>query len=256
MEEYKIDSLVTPQETAYFIIMLIISIFFYLILVISVIGIIYAAIIALCLFFVQGLAVGNIRQNSVKITREQFGDIYSKVEEYSNKLNLKKVPDVYLMQSGGLLNAFATRFIFNDIVVIYSDVLEMAYEQGEAAVEFIIAHELAHVKRNHLSKKKYIVLAEIIPYLGLAYSRGCEATCDRIAATITDKLPLDGLMVLTAGKKLYKKVDSKILIANASQEKGFWGWFAEISSTHPSLATRIKYIADMSHTKETNNEFA
>ena len=200
-------------------------------------------VIGLIVFILQGVSVGTIRQNSVKITAEQFGDIYKKVEEYSKKLNLKKIPDVYLMQSGGLLNAFATRFLFKDLVVIYSDILELAYEQGENAVNFIIAHELAHVKRKHLSKQKYIVCAELIPFLGLAYSRACETTCDQIATALTEKLPLDGLLVLAAGKKLYKNVDTNLFISNSSKEKGFWGWLAEISSTHPSLATRIKHLS-------------
>ena len=245
MEEKEINSLVTEREIAYFVLMLTLSLVFYFFLFISIIGAFYVLFFAIFFFFMQGISIGSIRQNSVKITPEQFGDIYSKVEEYSKKLNLKKVPDVYLMQSGGLLNAFATRFLFKDIVVIYSDILELAYEQGENAVNFIIAHELAHVKRKHLSKQKYIICAELIPFLGLAYSRACETTCDQIATALTDKLPLDGLMVLAAGKKLYKKVDTDLFISNASKEKGFWGWCAEICSTHPNLATRIKHLANM-----------
>jgi Zn-dependent protease with chaperone function len=198
----------------------------------------------------QGIAIGSIRQNSVKITQVQFGDIYNKVVEYSKNLNLKKVPDVYVMQSGGILNAFATRFLFKDVVVIYSDILELAYEQGENAVNFVIAHELAHIKRGHLSKKKYIVCAEIIPFLGTAYSRACETTCDKLAAAVTGKLPLEGLLVLAAGKKLYKKVDPKLFLLNATQDKGFWDWFAEACSTHPSLVTRIKQLANMNLKRE------
>lgn len=243
MEEKKMQNLVTERETAYYIIMLMISLLIYFLLFISIIGGIYVVCFAIFFFIVQGISIGSIRQNSVKITPEQFGDIYNKVEEYSKRLNLKKIPDVYLMQSGGLLNAFATRFLFKDIVVIYSDILELAYEQGENAVNFIIAHELAHVKRKHLSKQKYIICAELIPFLGLAYSRACETTCDQIATALTEALPLDGLLVLAAGKKLYKKVDTNAFISNAAQERGFWGWFAEVSSTHPSLATRIKHLS-------------
>lgn len=245
MEEREIQDLVTDREVAYFVIMLMVSILIYFLLFISIIGIVYVLILGLFFFFIHGVSIGSIRQNSVKITPEQFGDIYSKVEEYSKKLKLKKIPDVYLMQSGGLLNAFATRFLFKDIVVIYSDVLELAYEQGENAVNFIIAHELAHIKRKHMSKKKYIICAELIPFLGLAYSRACETTCDQIATILTDKLPLDGLLVLAAGKKLYKKVNSDLFVADADKERGFWNWLAEVSSTHPTLATRVKHLSKM-----------
>ena len=245
MEKIDVKKFVTKKENFYFGLMLTVSLLIYLILTVSIVGIFYVLIFALFIFIMQGLAVGQLRQNSVKITDEQFPDIYEKIKKYAAQLDLKEVPSVYLMQSGGLLNAFATRFLFKDIVVIYSDILELAYEQGENAVEFIIAHELAHVKRRHLSKMKYIACAQLIPFLGLAYSRACESTCDRIATVLTSKLPIDGLLVLCAGKKLYKKVDAGVFVKNAQREKGYWGWVAEICSTHPNLSTRIANIAKM-----------
>ena len=253
MEKENFQKFVSKKETLYFALMLIISLLFYIILFIGLIGIIYIMAIGLFLFITQGLAIGHIRQNSVKITENHFGDIYAKIKQYSEILSLETIPDVYLMQSGGVLNAFATRFLFQDVIVIYSDILELAYEQGENAVNFIIAHELAHIKRNHLSKMKYIACAMIIPFLNSAYSRACETTCDRIAMELTKELPIDGLLVLVAGTKLYKKVDTKLFVTNAEAEKGFWGWFAEICSSHPNLATRIKNLANIDVPKITDN---
>lgn len=245
MEKINIEKYVTKEENIFFYLMLIISILLYILLTISLVGIFYIAIFAIFMFMMQGIAIGQLRQNAIKITNEQFPDIYEKIEKYSKVLDLKEIPSIYLLQSGGLLNAFATRFLFKDIVVIYSDILELAYEQGENALEFIIAHELAHIKRKHLSKMKYIACAQIIPFLGLAYSRACEYTCDRIAAAITPKLPIDGLLVLCAGKKLYKQVNTEVFIKNAKQERNYWERMAEFLSTHPSLSARIEKIANM-----------
>ena len=122
MEKIDVSRLIASKENVYFIFMLLISLLTYFILFISIIGAFYVMFFALFLFIMQGLAIGSIKQNSVKITEEQFGDIYNKVKDFSDKLGLESVPDVYLMQSGGLLNAFATRFLCKDIVVIYSDV--------------------------------------------------------------------------------------------------------------------------------------
>lgn len=230
---------ISGKENFYFSIMLIFSIFVYLFLFTSRIGIAYVISFAICILFMQGLMIGGIKQNAVKITERQFPDIYAKIQEYSNKLNIKKVPDAYLIQSGGLLNAFATRFCFRNFMVIYSDILELAYEQGEGAVNFIIAHELAHIQRGHLTKAKWIIPANIIPFLGWAYSRARETTCDNIASAIAPEAKTDGLMLLIAGKKLYKNVNLDALIDTAKYEGGFWVWFAEICSTHPNLVKRI-----------------
>ena len=251
MEKINVTSLVETKENVYFCLMLAFSIMLYLVLFVSIIGIFYVLSIALFLFIIQGLAIGGIQRNAVKISKDQLPDIYEKFQEYSSKLGLEKVPDIYLMQAGGLLNACATRFLFKDIVIIYSDILEMAYEQGENAVNFVIAHELAHVKRGHLSKMKYIACAQLIPFLGNAYSRACEHTCDRIASVLTNKLPIDGLLVLAAGKKLYNKINSAQFVSDAGT--GFWCWCAEICSTHPSLATRVKRIANIQNAKCTDS---
>ena len=55
----------------------------------------------------------------------------------------------------------------------------------------------------------------------------------------------EGLLLLLAGKKLYKKVDIKNLLETASSDYGFFAWLSEINSTHPHLSSRIKNILSM-----------
>ena len=97
-------------------------------------------------------------------------------------MELNPVPAIYVLQAGGLLNAFATRFLGRSFVVIYSDVLELAYMKGEAELAFVICHELAHIKRKHLAWRWFLYPSMLIPFLGAAYSRACEYTCDRFGA--------------------------------------------------------------------------
>ncbi|GHT41982.1 hypothetical protein AGMMS49921_06130 [Endomicrobiia bacterium] len=196
----------------------------------------------------SGITGGYLGQNSVQVSRAQFADIYEIVQDYSKKLDLKKTPKVYIMQSGGVLNAFASRFLFRDIVVIFSDILELAYAQGEDAVRFIIAHELAHVKRKHVPKRLITFWGSMIPFVGQVYSRACETTCDNIAAYLSDKNPASGLLVLLAGKKLYSKVKIDTFIQEAEKEKGFWSWLSEIISSHPNLSTRIRNVSKTKNT--------
>jgi Zn-dependent protease with chaperone function len=203
-------------------------------------------VVFILLFFgfqgiLNGLFIGYLRQNSVRVSNAQFSDIHGIIEDYSKKLNIK-VPKVYIMQSEGALNAFATRFLFKDIVVIFSDVLELAYAQGEDAVKFVIAHEFAHVKRKHVAKALITRWGSLVPFIGSAYSRACETTCDNIAAYLSGNNPEDGLLVLLAGKKLYSKVKIDAFLQEAETEQGFWSFLAEITSSHPNLSTRIQNI--------------
>lgn len=236
---------VTKKESVYFTLALIFSIIINLLFLVATFVIGYVTIllyVGLIFLFIQGMAVAYIKQNGVKITKNQFSDIYDKVHEIALTLNICDVPEIYLMQSDGILNAFATRFLFKDYVVLYSDIMELAYNEGEDAVNFIIAHELAHVKRKHLSKQLWIFWGLLMPCLGSAYSRACETTCDNIATYFVPNNSIDGLLVLMAGKKLYKKVDISEMLNDADKNYGFWAWFVEINGSHPALSKRIYNI--------------
>ena len=152
------------------------------------------------------------------------------------------MPDMFVIQAGGAMNAFATRFFSRDFVVIYSDVLALARQRGEAAVGFIVAHELAHVARGHLKHRWLTLPARMIPYLGSAYSRAREYTCDRFGAHCQPDGAVDGLLALAAGPMLYREVDADFFADQARTESGFWTRRAEVMSSHPHLTKRVAAV--------------
>lgn len=199
----------------------------------------YAGMIALFFFVRNGLLIGFLRGACVRVTSTQFPDIYAIIEEHSQKLGLHKAPPVYVMQAGGLLNAFATRFIGKDYVVILSDVLDAAYSEGKDAVSFIIGHELGHVKRGHMTKNFLLFPSILIPFLQGAYSRACEFTCDSIGHSLSPTGSTKGMLILSVGKSLHGRVDVGSYLADCAQQGGFWVWFSEICSSHPFYPKRI-----------------
>lgn len=199
----------------------------------------YIGPILLYLFVRLGLLVGYIKGNAVRITKNQFPEAYAILEIQSEKLGINNVPSAYILQSGGILNAFATKFIGRNYVVIYSEIFELAYEQGQDALEFVIGHELGHIKRNHITKSLYLLPSAIIPFLASAYSRACEYTCDNIGKALNHNGAKDGLLILAAGKTLYKKVNIEEYINQERQENSFWKWFSEKVSSHPNLPKRV-----------------
>jgi Zn-dependent protease with chaperone function len=196
-------------------------------------------VFALLALFGHGLALGRVRGNSVRVSERQFPQLHRLAAAHARRLGMERVPDIYLMQSGGLLNAFATRFLGRDFVIIYSDVLELALAQGEAAVGFIVGHELAHVWRGHLKHRWLTAPGRLMPYLGPAYSRACEYTCDRIGAFCQPEGAISGLLALAAGKQLHPHVDVREFAAQAETDTGFWIRRAEIISSHPRLPKRV-----------------
>ena len=237
------ESLVHPRERVYFGLCLVLSLLIYLALVVSKIGILYIIIGVMVGVLAHGLFVGSLRGNGVRVSERQFPEVHRLAQQLAQDMALNPCPAIYVLQAGGLLNAFATRFLGRNFVIIYSDVLELAYDQGEAALAFVISHELAHIKRNHLTWRWLLYPAMLFPFLGSAYSRACEYTCDRFGAHYQPNGAVPGLLVLAAGKKLYRNVSGDDFANQAETERGFWIWFAEILSTHPNLPKRVRAAA-------------
>jgi Zn-dependent protease with chaperone function len=255
------ENLVHPKEKKYHLIALVFSMIVYAIVAIvllSALGLgrgaggaialfviaLYAGIIWVCLQLFQGYFVARIRKNSVKVGERQFGDVYAILKSMAAEIGMKKVPEVYLLQSGGALNAFATKFMSRDFVVIYSDIFELAYAEGEDALRFVIAHELGHIHRKHLRGRWKIIPGFVLPFLAMAYSRACEYTCDRYGKAYGKPSGNQGLLLLAAGKELYGKVDEAEVIKQMDEETGFFMWLAEVNASHPSLARRVKHFKE------------
>jgi Zn-dependent protease with chaperone function len=200
----------------------------------------YAALIVLYLLFRILFLVGYLKGNAVKITPKQFPDIYNIVLKQAELLGMSKVPEVYIFQSGGLLNAYVTRFFGTNYLVIYSDILAAAYEQNIKVVEFVIGHEMGHIKRKHVIKRLLLLPASLIPFLGAAYSRACEYTCDSIGNSLCPEGSQGGMLLLAAGKGLFKKINVKAYLEQIESEDGFTTWFAEKFASHPNITKRIR----------------
>jgi Zn-dependent protease with chaperone function len=191
------------------------------------------------LFVARAVMIGNLKGNGVFVTPRQFPALHAMAAAHAKKLGMSRVPDVFVMQSGGALNAFATRFLGRDFVVIYSDVLAMAQQRGQSAVGFIVGHELGHVHRGHLKHRWLTLPGRLVPYLGAAYSRACEYTCDRIGAHCQPEGAVDGLLVLAAGRELYTEVNAQEYVKQVETQKGYWVRRAELLSSHPHLTKRV-----------------
>ncbi|MGH2317769.1 M48 family metallopeptidase [Planococcus sp. SE5232] len=232
------------RENVYFFISLFFSILIYAAAVVSIIGIAIAITIFVVMLFANAVMLGSIRGNGVRVHERQFPDVYERVQILAKQMELKKVPDVFVIQSEGALNAFATRFFGRDMVVLYSEVFELAREQGQEELDFIIAHELAHVKRRHVWKNLLILPAGFIPFLSQAYSRSCEYTCDRHAAfTIQNASAAKrALTLLGIGKKTYMEVNEDAYLEQIATESNAVVWLSEVLSTHPRLPKRVQAI--------------
>lgn len=229
-----------PSELPLFLLALASALLIWLVVAISVFGAIYAAFIVGFLFFAHVVAVVHIRGSGVKLGEDQLPELHRRVVELARAAGIRRIPDAYVMQEGGALNAFATKLLRSRLIVLYSDLLE-ACGDDHGARDMVIGHELGHVKCGHLDWMWLLAPTRFIPFLGGAYSRACELTCDRWGAALCGDrdAAVRGLVILAAGARLSRAVD---LTAFARQQRDLdtgWMTLGRWLSTYPPLCARV-----------------
>lgn len=229
-----------PSETPLQILLVFVSLAIWGLIILSIIGLIYALAIGAFIFSVHLMSVAHVRGSAVRLGPDQFPELYQRIRELAAKAGLRKAPDAYLMQAGGTLNAFATKFLRSKMIILYSDLLD-ACGENVAARDMIIGHELGHIKEGHLNWTWLHAPGSFVPFLGAAYSRAREYTCDRYGAALCgDKRgALVGLAILSAGRKRGPSVNLQALVQQKNDMNTGWLTLARWLMGHPPLCDRI-----------------
>jgi Zn-dependent protease with chaperone function len=203
------------------------------------------------LLLVPGLVVyrqltrAGTRGSAVRLSPRQFPDIYAVKDDFVRRLNLRRDPEIYLMSGNGTLNAFAASTFGYDFVVIHSELFSNTYERNKDALAFIVGHELGHLRLGHTRLWYQLSTAYVdrVPLLGGFLSRAREFSCDRHGAYLAPRGE-EGLVLLAAGRYVYKEVDVDELLEQAQRFRGFWPIVAQLPQSHPFTVRRLKVLYD------------
>src|ERR671910_1423929 len=203
------------------------------------------------LLLVPGLVVyrqltrAGTRGSAVRLSRRQFPDIHAVKEDFARRLELRRDPEIYLTSGNGTLNAFAASTFGHDFVVIHSELFSNTYERNRDALAFIVGHELGHLRLGHTRLWYQLSTAYVdrVPLLGGFLSRAREFSCDRHGAYLAPQGE-EGLILLAAGRYVYKDVDVGELLEQAQRFRGFWPVVAQLPQSHPFTVRRLKVLHD------------
>jgi Zn-dependent protease with chaperone function len=242
--ENLVNELVYKNETTLRAIALVLSIIIWLLLLFGTVGalLIYLLLFALFALVAHSALIAHLRGNAIRISAQQMPDLYQRLYTCARKLDMP-VPDAYLVNGNGVLNAFATRFLGRSFVVLLSDVVD-SMEDRPDALNFYIGHELGHLRRHHLTWSKVLAPAMFLPLIGAAYSRAREYTCDRHGLAVCEN-PEDaqyGLVALAAGKRRWRSVNLAAYSESASVSPGFWMSLHELVGDYPWLNKRHAWL--------------
>ena len=233
-----------PTEKPLFVLVLLVSLGLWALLAISIIGLAYVALIGLFLFFVHLAFVTHLRGSAVRLGPAQFPELHARVQELARAAGVRREPEAYLLEAGGSLNALATKFFRGRMIVLFSDLLD-ACGSDTAARDMVIGHEIGHLKAGHLDHLLLTGPGRLMPFLGAAYSRACERTCDRWGAALCGDPAgaTRGLAILAAGGSHAKGMNLETFVAQRRDLDNGWMTLGSWLSAYPPLSERVELLA-------------
>jgi Zn-dependent protease with chaperone function len=207
----------------------------------------YALLFLFASWLAKIFAMASVRGQGIRVTQNQYPQIHEYVRQFAERLQVKKLPEVYVIQST-FMNAFATKVIGRRYVVLYSHLVDAALESGDFdEVAMILGHEMAHHAAGHVRWHTFLALAFWMPFLHSFWSRRAEYTCDRAGLHLVNKLQpsLQGIVKLAVGRKLAASINLTALRQQKEEVSGEIGpKLVEIFSTHPLTIKRVVAMED------------
>jgi len=198
----------------------------------------------------------HIFGNSIRVTEMQFSEVYKIALEMAKKMGVAQVPDIFIVNMEGRINAFARRFIGHAYVSLTASLVDLMLKRNAIKeLRTVVAHELAHHAAGHVSIFRQIFLYPIryIPFLYKAYLRACELTADRLALVVTGDLQASqrALISLACGSEALSSKTNIVTFMNQEVEfLLFFGFLKEIFSTHPRITKRVIWLENYGKTAQ------
>ena len=237
--------LVYPHERTLGTVTLVLGLLVWLLLIVGTFGI---ALLVLMLgfvayLFIQSTLIAHIKGNGVELTEAQFPDLHAQFAACCDRLEMTKRPKAYILNGDGGLNAFATKFLGVQYVVLLSDVVDAMSKHADG-VRFYIGHELGHLRMKHLTGHLLRWPVLWLPLLGAAYARARESTCDRhgLACSASPEGAARALAALSAGAERWQDMNMAAYVRQADHSSGFWMSFHELTAGYPWLTKRAARV--------------
>lgn len=236
---------VHPRERSLGLVLLVLGSLVWLGLVVGTFGV---ALIGLLVGFVvylvaQSALMAHLRGNAVELSPDQFPDLHAQFVDCCERLQLQGQPEAYVLQGGGVLNAFAARFLGRHFVVLLSGVVD-AMQPHPDGVRFYVGHELGHLKRGHALAGLLRLPVLWLPLIGGAYARAQETTCDLhgLACCRDGESAARSLAALSAGPQRWQQVNLSVFARQSRHSRGFWMSFHELAGGYPWLTKRVARV--------------
>lgn len=238
---HRIRRAVTRKETVYFSLLLSIAI----LTVGGIIGLVFETgqpgiyvmvglvILLLILWLRQWQRVSRIRSEGVRLSAEQFPELFEHIRIHTEQLQLWRMPEIYFQDDVKRPHVIG---LFQKYLIV----LPTSYLELTEIRRFRLLLELARIKRNHQEKQILLWIGSWIPFLRPAYMRACARTRHQMVLPLFSPLyARQAMFEDVLGPTLLATTDTAIYVEEKRQQRTFSILLYEALRTELSLLERL-----------------
>lgn len=244
---HRIRRAVTRKETVYFSLLLGIAI----VTVGAIIGLVFETgqpgvyvmaglvILLLILWIRQWQRVSRIRSEGVRLSAEQFPELFEQIRIHTEQLRLWRMPEIYFQNDVKRPHVIG---LFQKYLIV----LPTSYLELTETRRFRLLLELARIKRNHQEKQILLWIGSWIPFLRPAYMRACARTRHQmILPLVSIAYARQAMFEDVLGSTLLATTDTEVYIEEKRQQRTFSILLYEALRTEPSLLERLHLTGEL-----------
>ncbi|WP_374635428.1 M48 family metallopeptidase [Paracoccus sp. (in: a-proteobacteria)] len=205
-------------------------------------------LVAPLLFYVYRFYLAaQSRANGILVGPRQFPELFALYQELGRRLDMPRLPRLYVVNGNGVVNAFALECNKRyNYVVIHAEIA-MLLPRAPEIVAFVLAHELGHHKLRHVSLWRAVIglVPNLLVLPGQATTRAQEYSADRIAMAICPGTA-SATRLLAVGPWMESGVDADAWLEQCQAEhREFWVRVTQALSSHAVMVKRYKALREI-----------
>lgn len=191
----------------------------------------------------------SVRGNSVRVSDQQFPEIYAVFKDHCRRLRMPSMPELFI--TGATIAPFSKTFSSwrENYIVLHQIIFDIDDRKTMDVVSFILAHELGAIRLNQTAVWNEMLLTYLSAFKWFrnplervrTYSR------DRYGAALSPT-GFRGLLINAVGRRLMDRVDIEDYFAQARRYGGFWSQLNVFFEGKPQVFTRLQQLRAAGYT--------
>lgn len=187
----------------------------------------------------------SVRGNSLRLSDEQFPEVYAILRGHCQRLGMTDIPELFLTAS--TIQPFSRTFSSwrENYIVLHQGIFEVDDRKTMDVISFILAHELGAIRLNQTAVWNEMLLTYIsaIRWFRNPLERARTFSRDRYGAELSPT-GFRGLLIDAVGRRLMDKVNIDEYLAQMRRYGGFWSWLNVFFEAKPQVFVRLKRLRD------------